>query len=82
MLSPSMKTLALALLPIGLAAMAVAAFRAAPAPQTHPAADSHWVAPGALDDISTQAGVREFTLTASPTRVGSSASVRATVKRW
>ncbi len=64
-----MKAFALALLPIGLAAMAIGASRTAPPAQSRAGHESHWTAPRQLEDGSNQAGVREFTLTASPARL-------------
>ena len=55
--------------PMVLAVMALRPFDAARAPQpSQPQADT-WTSPPVLQDMSNEPGVREFTLTASPTRL-------------
>jgi bilirubin oxidase len=63
------KTVSLALLPAALAAMTISAVRDAPDTQSNAELATSWTAPELLADISTEPGVREFTLTASPTRL-------------
>ena len=64
-----MSKLMLALVPIAFAVMALGARTASPISRLDREAASSWTAPPALQDASKQAGVREFTLIAAPTRL-------------
>ena len=55
--------------PLTIAALAFGAFGAAPTPHTNGGRADTWAAPPELQNISQVPGVREFHLTASPTRL-------------